>query len=115
MEGIEGAKAKVAPGWAGTLTRALALAALTALVALSGAPVRAQGGDVIGDVVVEGNRRVATQRILRMVRSQPGSPFSKATLQEDVAQLGSSRLFRNVGAREEQLPDGRIRLVLVVS
>jgi outer membrane protein insertion porin family len=112
MEGMVGANAVVrTPGWA----RALALAGLVVLIATCGQPLRAQTGDVIGDVVVEGNRRVATQRILRMVRSQPGNPFSKATLHEDVAQLGASRLFRNVGAREEQLPNGQTRLVFVVS
>ncbi len=83
-----------------------------------GAPIlpiaHAQDREIISDIAVEGNRRIATQRILRQVWSQPGKEYSRAVLQEDVARLGATRLFRSVGVKEEPTGDGRIRITFVV-
>jgi outer membrane protein insertion porin family len=117
MEGMDGASAVVrtavvrTPGWC----KALVLVGLLALAGAYVLPAWAQSRDMIGEVAVEGNRRVRTERILRMVRSQPNTEFSRAALRDDLADLGKSRLFKNIGVREETLADGRLRLVFVVN
>ncbi len=112
MRGMDGANSAVrTPVWA----KALTLAGLL-LGAWLAHPGWAQNPDreIIGDIVVEGNRRIAAQRVLRQVDSQPGKEFSRAVLQEDVARIGAMRLFKNIGVRDEPLPDGRIRIVFIV-
>ncbi|MCS7046008.1 MAG: hypothetical protein NZO58_06605, partial [Gemmataceae bacterium] len=70
--------------------------------------------EIVAEVTVEGNRRIATERILRGLGTVPGREYSRAQLQQDVAAIGSTRLFKNVGVREEVLGDGRIRVVFLV-
>lgn len=114
MEGMDGSNIAIrTPAWAKTL----ALGALFVLGAWLARPAGAQSAsrEIIGDVVVEGNRRIATQRVLRVVDSQPGKEFSRAVLLEDVARLGGTRLFKNIGVRDEPLPDGRVRIVFSVT
>jgi outer membrane protein assembly complex protein YaeT len=121
MEGIDGANAVVrsaerraAGRKPATRCKALVLCGLI-LLGVIGPSAFAQENERIADIAVEGNRRIATAKILRMVRSQPGNEYSRATLQEDLTALGGSRLFKNVGVREESLPDGRVRLVFIVN
>lgn len=113
MRGTDGADTAVrTPPWA----KALALAGLLLLSGWLAQPTAAQtdSGQTIAEVNVEGNRRNATQRILRLVESQPGKPYSRAVLQEDLGRLGASRLFKSVGVREDPTQDGRLRITFVV-
>jgi outer membrane protein assembly complex protein YaeT len=123
MEGMDGSNIAIRTpacrpaGRTAVWAKTLALAGLIFLGAWASRPAWAQSAsrEVIGEVAVEGNRRIATQRILRHVASQPGKDFSRAQLLEDVAALGATRLFKNVGVRDEPLADGRMRVVFTVS
>jgi outer membrane protein assembly factor BamA len=107
MEGMDGSNIAIrTPIWA----KVLALAGLVVAGAWLARPAWAQSREIIGEVLVEGNRRTATQRVLRVVDSQPGKEFSRAVLLEDVARLGSTRLFKNVGVRDEPQADGKVRI-----
>ena len=93
MRGTDGANTAMrTPAWA----RALTLAGLLVLGAWMARPGWAQnsGKDTIAEVTVEGNRRIAAQRVLNNIDSQPGKEYSHAVLMEDVARIGNEPAFR---------------------
>jgi outer membrane protein insertion porin family len=113
MRGTDGANTAVrTPAW----VKALTLAGLLVAGAWTARPGWAQsaGKEIIADVSVEGNRRIAAQRVLNNIDSQPGKEYSHAVLMDDVARIGAMRMFRNVSVREDPTADGRIRITFIV-
>jgi outer membrane protein insertion porin family len=91
------------------------LAAFAAVVALL--PALAAGGEAeaTGDrivrVVVRGNVRVTTHRILGQMRLREGSTYSPAAVDEDLKRIHALGEFDNVVLRPEKTAEG---LLLVV-
>jgi outer membrane protein insertion porin family len=91
------------------------MAALVAVLAMSAA--RAAGGEAeatgerIVKVVVRGNVRVTTHRILGQMRLRDGSEYSPAAVDEDLKRIHALGEFDNVVLRPEKTAEG---LVLVV-
>lgn len=85
------------------------LAALLLLVGGLVPSLQAQAPrEVVSEVRVAGNRNVATDRVLKMVRTRVGNDFSTGVLMEDVDRLYKSRLFKVVRPREQHGNDGRV-------
>jgi outer membrane protein insertion porin family len=81
--------------------------------------VRAQMPDAktrnkIADVIVTGNHTVATQQVVALLKSRPGTEYSSETVQEDVRTLFATKQFADVRVNLENLPDGRVTLKFYV-
>ncbi|MCX5682550.1 MAG: outer membrane protein assembly factor BamA [Planctomycetota bacterium] len=98
------------------MARGLALAAVC-LAALAAMPARVGGGEAeatgerIVRVVVRGNVRATTHRILGQMRLREGSTYSPAAVDEDLKRIHGLGEFDNVVLRPEKTSEG---LVLVV-
>ena len=77
---------------------------------LGQSPVR----EIVGDVSVAGNRTIASDRILRFAHVRSGQDYSLAELQQDVARLAETRMFKSVTFRDERTSDGRVNITFVV-
>ncbi len=96
----------VRPWWG----KALAVLSLVALAALTVRTARAQSADkaeTVADVVIRGNRHVTSEKIMRMLRTRPGTAFSYANLQEDAKRLLETNMFRNVRPHDHRTTDER--------
>jgi len=78
----------------------------------------AQGIDVedrpIADVRVEGTEKVDPQLVLNQIRTQPGDPYDKDRVAQDIVNITRLGRFSRVQARVEPNPDGSVDLVYVV-
>src|SRR5437867_7041048 len=93
-----------------TAAKALMVLGLVAIVGLAARPSWAQappGKEYVADVIVEGNRNVSTDKIMRFIRTRPGSEFSYSALHEDVTRLMQTNMFRNVRPSEKRVTDER--------
>lgn len=64
----------------------------------------------IHDIEVNGNTRVATERIIDYLRLKIGGPFSASTLARDVRELWGSGLFANIEVELDRRDDGAVDL-----
>ena len=91
------------------------MAALVAVLAMSAARAGAGEAEATGErivkVVVRGNVRVTTHRILGQMRLREGSEYSPAAVDEDLKRIHALGEFDNVVLRPEKTAEG---LVLVV-
>ena len=91
------------------------MAAIVAVLAMSAARVGAGEAEAAGErivkVVVRGNVRVTTHRILGQMRLREGSEYSPAAVDEDLKRIHALGEFDNVVLRPEKTAEG---LVLVV-
>lgn len=112
MKGTDGTMVPVAPAW----SKILGLAGFLLLLALTTGTGWAQtpGKDTVADVIVVGNRNVPTEKIMRYIRTRPGSEYLAAALQADVSRLSESRMFRSVRVRDARLGDGRVQVYFEV-
>src|SRR5205085_5860007 len=69
---------------------------------------------LVGDVIVQGNRRKSTQEIIGLLRTRVGSDYNPAVIQEDVRTLVASNQFGNVQARYKERSDGKVDVFFVV-
>ena len=107
---------KALGGGSQRVARGLALlavlgAVLTAPLARVGGGEAEATGERIVRVVVRGNVRVTTHRILGQMRLREGSTYSPAAVDEDLKRIHALGEFDNVVLRPEKTPEG---LVLVV-
>lgn len=72
-----------------------------------------QNEDLIEDIEVRGNRRMATDSILYRISSKQGSQLDPERVTGDLRALWETGLFENVGAALEQGESGK-RLVFIV-
>ena len=101
MKGTDGASARrTPPAWGKALVVLGMLALALGLVRTARAQAPETPAEIaIADVVVYGNRSIPTDKILGyFAKMRVGLPFSYAALQEDVAKLSETRLFREVSA-----------------
>ena len=69
---------------------------------------------IIADVIVQGNRVIATQGITSQLTTKPGKEYQPAVIQEDVRKLMASKQFAHIDPRVENLPDGRVNIFFLV-
>jgi len=69
---------------------------------------------MIADVIVQGNRVIATQGITSQLTTKPGKEYQPAVIQEDVRKLMASKQFAHIDPRVENLPDGRVNIFFLV-
>ncbi|MCX5673457.1 MAG: outer membrane protein assembly factor BamA [Planctomycetota bacterium] len=105
---LGGAPQRIA--WALALFVALGAAA-AALHRVASATEAEATGERIVRVVVRGNVRVTTHRVLGQMRLREGSTYSPAAVDEDLKRIHALGEFDNVVVRPEKTPEG---LVLVV-
>ncbi len=72
---------------------------------------------IISDVIPVGNRIRTTDQIRSFMRSQPGSRYEEATMQEDVRQLHATKWFVPGGVQvlTKNDPDGRVSILVYVT
>ncbi len=69
---------------------------------------------IVGDVIVQGNRRKSAQEIISLLKTRVGSEYNPATIQEDVRILLATNQFGNVVPRYKERPDGKVDVFFVV-
>src|SRR5262245_54226263 len=63
---------------------------------------------LVADVVVSGNRMIATQEIIGPMRTRPGQEYNPDLLREDVRNLNNTHKFGNIEARIRNEADGKV-------
>lgn len=71
-------------------------------------------GEQVVEVRIEGLRRVAPQRILAKLATQPGLPLDEALINDDVRIIERDGPFTNATKLVERLDDGGIRVIFQV-
>jgi outer membrane protein assembly complex protein YaeT len=99
--------------WAGALAGLLLWAA--AGLAQTLPPPRPLDQAFVADVKVQGNRNTPAQRIFNTVRTRANTPYSQATVNEDIRKLSETGLFANVWVKTDPRPDGSIEVTFVVA
>src|SRR5690606_31575929 len=67
-------------------------------------------GKIIREIELDGNARVAEDRILDYMRLKKGEPFSPTTLSRDVRELWASGLFEDIEVDLSPNDDGTVDL-----
>ena len=88
---------------------------LGGVACLAQAPAPAPAGRaIISDVIIQGNRQVATEAIRAHIKTRPGVEYNPEVVQEDVRSLYATRQFANVRAQEEQDGPGRVKIYFYI-
>ncbi|MBJ7496862.1 MAG: hypothetical protein JHD20_10385, partial [Gemmataceae bacterium] len=69
---------------------------------------------MIADVIVQGNRVVATQAITSQLATKPGKEYQPNVIQDDVRKLMATKQFAHIDPRIESLPDGKVNIFFLV-
>jgi outer membrane protein insertion porin family len=93
---------------------AIGLTCMSGLALAAAVGDDAQTGERIVRVVVRGNERVPTHRILGQMRLREGSVYSPAAADEDLKRIYALGEFENVTPRPQREADGLVLLVDVV-
>jgi outer membrane protein assembly factor BamA len=86
-----------------------------ALVAALASAALAQGPNervIVSDIIIQGNRLVASEHIRNQLSTQIGKELSPEVLQEDIRNLFGTRQYANVWA--DKVPDGPGRVKVVI-
>jgi outer membrane protein insertion porin family len=67
-----------------------------------------EGGEVIAEVRIRGNRRIESDAIRARIGMRPGEPVSSAQIASDVQEIFRLGFFANVEVYSDQGPDGLI-------
>ncbi len=67
-----------------------------------------EGGEVVAEVRVRGNRRIEADAIRARIRTRPGQPLSASQIAADVQEIFKLGFFANVEVYSDQGPDGLI-------
>jgi outer membrane protein assembly factor BamA len=70
---------------------------------------------MIADVIVQGNRVVATQAITSQLATKPGKEYQPNVIQDDVRKLMATKQFAHIDPRIESLPDGKVNIFFLVN
>ena len=62
--------------------------------------------DIVKKVLVEGNARIESDAILRVVKTRPGEKYNPATLSQDLEAIYAMGYFDDVRVEEEKEADG---------
>jgi outer membrane protein insertion porin family len=77
------------------------------------------GGTVInrpkvGEIKIEGNKRIQREAILNKMEMKTGSPFAKSRLSDDIREIYSMGYFDDVQIKAEESPKGEMDLYVTV-
>lgn len=84
-----------------------------ALLCCTVAPAFAQGGNVISEIRVIGNRRIPKETVLARLFSHPGDSYDPATIERDFNSLWNTGYFEDVRIEREDTPKGQILDIFV--
>ncbi len=68
----------------------------------------------IGEIKIEGNRRIQRDAILKKIDMKAGSPFRKSALSDEIREIYSMGYFDDVQIRAEETPQGEVDLHIVL-
>ena len=68
----------------------------------------------IGEIKIEGNRRIQKDAILKKIEMKTGSPFRKSALSDEIREIYSMGWFDDVQIRAEETPEGVVDLHIVL-
>jgi outer membrane protein insertion porin family len=74
----------------------------------------ALGRPVIGEIKIEGNRRIEPPAILNKMEMKPGTPFRQSALGKEIREIYSMGYFDDVQINTEETPDGKIDLHVIL-
>src|SRR5262249_25516908 len=66
---------------------------------------------LVNDVIPQGNRLVPTQRVMSLINTKPGMPYSQDTVNEDVRRLYETKQFGNILVDLQYTPDGKVNVL----
>jgi len=95
-----------------------AVPVVLAILLAAAAPARAReaggGAPEIAEIVVEGGVTVTPDTVSYYLGLEPGDPLDMEAIREGFRRLWDSGLFEELRIEREDLPDGRVKLVVVV-
>ena len=94
--------------------RAFAVVLVLLVTVGSGAAATRDEGPEIADVVVEGGLTLTQDTVTYYLGLEPGDPLDPEILDEGFHRLWDSGLFEDVRIEQEELPDGRVKLYVIV-
>jgi len=68
----------------------------------------------IGEISVEGNRRIQREAILNKLELKPGAPFRRSAIADEIRELYSMGYFDDVQISADETPKGEIDLKIVL-
>jgi len=68
----------------------------------------------IGEIKIEGNKRIQKEAILNKLDVKPGTPFRKSSIGGDIREIYSMGYFDDVQINAEETPEGAIDLKITV-
>jgi outer membrane protein assembly complex protein YaeT len=74
----------------------------------------AQGKMIVADILIRGNKRMATQNVMALLKTRVGREYKPEDVQDDVRSLMATKQFGNVEARYNLLPGNRIEVYFFV-
>jgi len=69
----------------------------------------------IGEIKIEGNKRVENEAILNKLDLKPGAPFRRSALAEDIREIYSLGYFEDVQIRAEETAKGEVDLHIILT
>lgn len=93
------------------------VALFAGLLCAASATAQVEAGQIVSQILVfpQQNRSQPSERILAVMQTRPGRPFSHITAQEDVARLMRTGWFRNVRIDTKPTADEQLEVHVVVS
>ncbi len=77
-------------------------------------PTGQPGAVMVSDVIVQGNKLIATQTIIGQIKTRAGAEYLQDVLQEDIRTLMATKQFVNVQPSIVSEADGRVRVYIIV-
>lgn len=68
----------------------------------------------VGQIILEGNKRIQREAILNKIEMKPGKPFRRSALGDEIKELYSMGYFDDVQINAEETPKGEIDLRIVL-
>lgn len=68
----------------------------------------------IGEIKIEGNKRIQREAILNKIDMKPGSPFRKSAIGDEIREIYSMGYFEDVQVRAQEAPDGKMDLYITL-
>ncbi len=68
----------------------------------------------IGEIKIDGNKRIQREAILNKLDMKPGSPFRKSAIGDEIKEIYSMGYFEDVQIKAQEAPDGKMDLYVTV-
>ncbi len=85
---------------------------LPALVQPAAIPAEIPAAEIVVEVRIVGNKHTPEERLLRLIKTRPGRPYSAETVGQDVVRLTDSGLVLHVRPQYQDAPNGQGKVVV---